>query len=528
VNEQLGPGRLAPRLAPPLPAVAPDVSRLLRDAARDLPDHEALVCDQRRWTYAQLDAIVNRGARALRELGIRAGDRVACSLPNCPEIAIAFLSAMRVGAIWVGVNRVLAPPEKRAILQDCDAELFMSDRAGIDALRAGSAPTCRVVVAAGEAESWMMLAESMAADPLDHVLDPQGPAAIAYTSGTTGEPKGAVHSQRNLIFLAVGQRELGRIFDGARIGVVLPLTLLNFQALAVVAAAFVRGTCVIVRHANAEELASTIHRERIQVFSGVPTLIHDLLNDPAISREHLESLRFVAVGGAEMPDDFRRRFEDQFGFGLAHSYGLTETLNGCVSEVPGEAHRPGTCGRAYPTLEASIRDQAGALLPAGHDGELWIGPRTSGPFAGLYTPMLGYWNRPLETDEVLRDGMLRTGDIAHMDDDGYVYIQGRRNEMIIRGGANVYPADVEAALRRHPAVHDAAVVGVDDDRLGQRVVAFVEAVSGGAPSDADELLEHCRANLAFYKVPSEIILCEMPRNVMGKVQKHRLSAVFAD
>jgi long-chain acyl-CoA synthetase len=528
VNAQLGPGRFPRRSVPPLPGVAPDVSRLLSDGARDLPDHEALVCGDRRWTYAQLDASVNRGARALSELGIRAGDRVACSLPNCPEIVIAFLSAMRIGAIWVGINRVLAPPEKRGILQDCDATLFLSDRAGVEAISAGSTPARRVVVAADEADSWFTLAESMADDPLDHVLDPQGPAAIAYTSGTTGEPKGAVHSQRNLILLAIGQRELGRIFDEARIGVVLPLTLLNFQALAVVAALFVRGTCIIVRRANAKELASTIQRDRIQVFSGVPTLIHDLLNDPSIGREDLESLRFVAVGGAEMPDDFRRKFEDQFGFSLAHSYGLTETLNGCISELPGESHRPGTCGRAYPTLEASIRDHAGTRLPSGEDGELWIGPRTNGPFAGLYTPMLGYWNRPAESADSLRNGMLRTGDIAHMDDDGYVYIRGRRNEMIIRGGANVYPADVEAALRRHPAVHDAAVVGVSDDRLGQRVVAYVETVPDRSTSDPDELLEYCRANLAFYKVPSEIFLCEMPRNVMGKVQKHLLSPTRAD
>jgi acyl-CoA synthetase (AMP-forming)/AMP-acid ligase II len=357
-------------------------------------------------------------------------------------------------------------------------------------------------------------------------IDPFAPAAIAYTSGTTGFPKGAVHSQHNLLLPGAVARLTGSYGPELRQGVLLPLTILNLVVLAPLLAFYDRSCCVCIDRVDPEGIADWVRDERVGHFAAVPTIYHDLLTHPGVRREDLASLMRPEVGGAECPEELRSLYRERFGAEVTIGYGMTEAPTAVARSDGKRAPQPGLCGVALPHLELRIRDEAGADLPTGEVGEICVGPARSGPFAGVYTPMLGYWNRPEETAAALRDGLYASGDLGFLDDDGNLFIRGRRNELILRGGANVYPAEVERVLRLHPAVADCAVLGRPDPRLGERVVAAVEPASG-ARVEPEELRQHCARELARYKVPDQFAAVEtLPRNAMGKVVKRDLEALF--
>jgi len=498
------------------------------------PGREALVGRGGRFTYAELDVEVERATRALVGLGVVAGTRVAACLPNDVAIAIAFLATQRLEAIWVGVNRALAPPEKAYVLGDSGAELLFAGPDVVRELAGAPPPTLRRVIEVdpgdrAAAGGWdAFLASGPDSIPPLPPVDPFAPAAIAYTSGTTGRPKGAVHSQHNLLLPGAVSRETGRYPPGMRVGVVLPLTILNLVVLGPLTAFQGGHCCVAIDRVDPLGLAEWIRSERVGTFAGVPTIIHDLLTHPDVRAEDLASLVQPEVGGAECPEEFRALYRERFGAPVRVGYGMTEAPT-AVSWSDGEAEpRPGLCGRALPQLEISIRDDAGAPLPDGEVGEICIGPATRGAWAGVYTPMLGYWERPEETEASLRDGLYRSGDLGALEPDGTLFIRGRRNELILRGGANVYPAEVERVLAGEPGVAGCAVLGVPDRRLGQRVVAAVEPVPG-ARLDERALLARCRRELARYKVPERVVVVEsLPRNAMSKVIKRALEPLFSD
>jgi acyl-CoA synthetase (AMP-forming)/AMP-acid ligase II len=233
------------------------------------------------------------------------------------------------------------------------------------------------------------------------------------------------------------------------------------------------------------------------------------------------------VGGAECPEEFRALYRERFGSEVSIGYGMTEAPT-AVTRGEGEVRpTPGYCGRALPQVSLSIRDPEGVSLAPGAEGEICVEPAGAGPWAGIYTPMLGYWGKPDATDEALADGVYHTGDIGVLEADGTLYLRGRRNELILRGGANVYPAEVERVLQEHPDVAEGAVLGIPDRRLGERVVAAV-VLETGAEVAPDALREHCRASLARYKVPDQIVVVDaMPRNAMSKVVKRELASRFA-
>jgi long-chain acyl-CoA synthetase len=512
----------------PVPGGPQDVSEALAQASLAVPSREALVTSTRRFTYRELDLAANRAARAWMELGVRTGDRVACCLPNEADIIIAFLGAMRLGAMWVGVNRALAPREKQMIAADCAPRVTLVEDGHEGDFRLENGATPWAILGGGRtgAGPWVELVERVSSEPLNIEIDPHAPAAIAYTSGTTGTPKGAVHTQHNLVLVGIGQRALGRLREGMRMGAMMQLTLLNLQTLYSVTASITHGTIVVLDRMDPATIARGVEQERIEYTTTVPTVIHDLLSDPSVTARQLQSLHTIAVGGAAPSDEFRTLFLERFGFEPLHSYGLTEAPTGCISEIPREPHVPGSSGRPYPTLRAVIVDSDDQILAPGEEGELCIGPTLDGPYAGVYTPMLGYWNRPEETKRALRNGMLHTGDIARIDERGNVFIIGRRSEVILRGGANIYPAEVEEALTAHPAVARCGVVGVPDLRLGERVIAFVE-VFKGSQVDESALLDHCAARIARYKTPAEVVFVDdIPVNVGGKVVKRGLRELY--
>jgi acyl-CoA synthetase (AMP-forming)/AMP-acid ligase II len=462
-------------------------------------------------------------------------------VPNGDAIVIAFLGAARIGAVWVGVGKVLAPPEKLFLIEDCGAALLIVDpvaRMELDSAAGESDRLPPALVVDPNADAGVDAEDTTHGTPWHDALaaasperpnidiDPFAPAAISYTSGTTGFPKGAVHTQHNIVLVCVGQRAIGRYRVNTRQGVVLPLTLLNNMICGPIAA-FVTSSCsVVMPSTRPAEVARSVRDEKLVTFAAVPALIYDLLTSPDVSDEDLVTLTDPWVGGSEPPESFRALYAQRFGHAPANAYGLTESPNGVATEVNGLPHLEGSSGMAYPTLRISIHDEDGNELDAGQLGEICVGPRRDGPWADVYTPMLGYWERPKETAEALRDGMLRTGDIGHLDEAGNVFITGRKKEIIIRAGSNVYPIEVERILRGHPDVAECAVLGVPDDRLGQRVVAAIEAKSSTA-IDLDEVTQYVRERCARYKVPEQIrVVDKFPRTAMGKIRKVDLVELF--
>ncbi len=478
------------------------------------PDREVLVTRSGRYSYADLDRLANRAAHALASLGVQPGDRVAGALPNDNDVVIAFHGAMRLGAVWVGVNRALAPPEKEYLLADSGAALLLCDQATAEQLTDVDA---RVVVV-GEGEEGEVWSDAMiAADdvPVDVAIDPDAPAGIAYTSGTTGFPKGAVHSQHNLLLpgaVLVASRGYGA---DLRKGDSFALTILNMQVLTTLLVAQCGGCSVIMDRLDAAGVAEWIRREHVTLWNGAPATLHSLAHDEGISPDDLASLTEVWTGGSDCPEAIREAIAEKFGLPVTTSYGLSEAPTVVSMDERGGAHAQTASGRPLPHLDVRIVDE-----------EVCVGPAVDGPWAGAYHLMLGYWQQPDATTESLRDGLLHTGDLGFLDDDGYLHIRDRKSLVIIRGGANVYPAEVERVVHEVEGVAACAVVGLPDERLGERVVAAVELVPGAAVT-AEQLTEHCLANLAKYKVPERwVFVSSFPRNSMNKIIRRELTDLF--
>jgi acyl-CoA synthetase (AMP-forming)/AMP-acid ligase II len=281
--------------------------------------------------------------------------------------------------------------------------------------------------------------------------------------------------------------------------------------------------------ADAVGIAEWVRDEKIECFIGAPATIYDLLTKPEIRPQDLVSLEFAGSGGANVPDELRRLYTERFGQPLLGGYGLTEAPSAVSGSTVDFQLLPGSCGRAWAHLTIAVLDPEGRVLPAGETGEICIRAADEGPWAGVYTPMLGYWGRPEETAEALRGGWLHTGDVGYINAEGDIFLRDRLKEMIIRGGANIYPAEVERVLTADPRVRDAAVVGKPDPRLGEVVAAFVELAPGTAADEAlkASLQAACAAQLAKYKVPEIWTFVEaMPRNAMNKIIKPQLRALL--
>ena len=447
------------------------------------PSNEALVTRSHHLTYAELDALCAKATGALAAMGVGAGDRVAGCLPNEVEVVAAFHATMRLGAIWVGVNKALAPPEKQFILDDSGATVFLDDDVAL-----------RDAIAAAE------LREAIDVDPF-------APAGIAYTSGTTGFPKGAVHSQHNLLMPGRVLVE-SRGYDASlRKGDCFALTILNLQVLTTLLVAQCGGTSIVMDRMDAEGIAEWIRTERVTTWNGPPALLHSLAHNDAVAASDLASLNEVWTGGADCPEAIRSAFEAKFGLPVLATYGLTEAPTVIAIDPRDGKHVQFASGRPLPHLRIDVGDNE----------EICVAPADD-----RYRLMLGYWNRDDATADALRGGVLHTGDVGFVDDDGYLHVRDRKSLVIIRGGANVYPAEVERVLQEFDGVIASAVVGVADERLGERVVAVIEG-----DVDEDKLRDYCLANLAKYKVPERFVFVDaFPRNAMNKIIRKDLPGLL--
>ena len=306
----------------------------------------------------------------------------------------------------------------------------------------------------------------------------------------------------------------------------LPLTLLNLQVLGPLFA-FCKGTtCVCVDRTDPVGLVEWIRNERITRLTAVPAVLHDLLTHPSVTADDLATLRRPECGGSATPHALRLLFRERFGTEVLTGYGLTEAPTALTREMPGDALVDGCSGRPFAPVEIVIVDDGGDEVPAGTVGEICARARRDGPWRGVYTPFLGYWNQPEATAYVLRGGLLHTDDLGCLDEHGRLFVKDRRKDVVIRGGANVYPAEVERVLHDHPAVATAAVFGLFDHRLGEIVVAVVERHEGCAV-DEMELRAACRSKLARYKVPERWAFVDrFERTAMGKIRKADLRALF--
>jgi long-chain acyl-CoA synthetase len=512
----------------PLPPFS-SVAGCLRHWAATRPGHPALRWEGGSLTYAELDAASNRLAVSLRELGVRPGDRVAYLDKNGPEQIELLFAAAKLGAVPTPVNYRLAPPEIAFIVADAEARFFAVGSEFLPAVRqvAGDLGDPAVAVIGPADGGWPALCELRSAgrneDP-GFEAGPEHDACQLYSSGTTGRPKGVVLTQSNLaagMALYPDAMDLG---PGSISAVPMPLYHIGGTGWAL-AGLWQGATDVIVREIVPDRLVDTLVTEGVTQAFIVPAVIQFMLAVAGVERRDWSQLRSVLYGASPISETVLARAVRTFGCRFVQAYGLTEST-GTVIYLPAADHDPDgpnrhrlrACGVPIPGTEARIVDPvSGQDRPDGEVGEIWV----KGP-----TVMAGYWHQPEQTAEVIRDGWLRTGDAGYRDGDGYFYIHDRVKDMIVSGGENVYPAEVENVLMAHPGVADAAVIGVPHDRWGETPKAMVVRAPASAVTEA-ELLAWCRERLAGFKCPTSVEwLDELPRNPSGKVLKKDLRAPY--
>ena len=512
-----------------IPGHPATVAAMLDEPLATAPQKLALIDRFDRLSFVDLESRVNAACAFLTLRGVRPRHRVAATAANGADLVTAFIATQRLGAIWVGINRNCAPAEKRYFLEDSGASLYLADAQARE--QTASTGIAQIGFEPGNDDSEWALG-SLAhrrAERTPMPVDPWDPAAIAYTSGTTGRPKGAVHSQHNMMVAATLAQVMARdsVSDVVR-GMTSPMTILNMMILGAIATLAKGDRLVCVDRTDARGVADWIRNERITTTTLVPTIVYDLLTRADIPAEDLTSLDWLVVGGAMVPEGLASVYNARFGKRMTTGYGQTE-IPTAISRTNGETSTTqGAVGLPLPHLCVCIRDDQDANLPAGATGEICVGPAQAGPYRGVYTPTLGYWNHPEATEELLRNGWLHTGDMGHMTEVGELFIQDRRSDLIIRGGANIYPAEIERVLRQDDRVIDCAVIGLPDDRLGHSIAAVVETAGGVSDEEITaSLRDRCADGLARYKNPAAWkIVPALPRNAAGKVLKRELATLF--
>ncbi len=516
----------------PVRPPVPSAGALLARWARERGDRPALADHRQTITYGQLERSVAAAAGAMAGLGVRQGDRVAASIPSGVDVVVAFWATQCLGAVWVGVLPALSERERAEQLADSGAMLYIATP---ETARLGPErpATLAIVVEAGSegpgGSEWDRLCA--AAEPSGGTAfpppDPDAPATIAYTSGTTGRPKGVVHSQRNLLLPGSVLLSMGLYRQKWVFGVCHPVTQLNLMLTGPVLAALAGQCCVLTSTTDPVELSRWVRRFGVNAMAVVPTVLHGFVTEPGVRSEDLRSLEGLTVGGARCPVELRHQLRARHGLEFTLRYGQTEVPTVISLELPGLPLPVGSAGRPAPHLRVRAVDREGRALPAGEQGEICIFPAADGRWARAWRPMLEYWHRPGETAARLRGGMLHTGDMGTVGEDGSLFLLGRLDDVVIRGGANVFPAEVERVILEDARVDTCAVFGVADERLGEQIVAAV-TVRRGCHVTPEEIVSRCRGGLAHYKVPHHVaVVEELPRTPIGKVDRTALRQLHA-
>ena len=503
-----------------------NLATMLRESRYAKPDHPLCHISDLTFSYAQVDEISGRVASALAGLGLRRGDKVAVQLPNMPQFLFSYFAILKAGLVMVPLNPLLKAPEVAYQLQDSESRALITfegfaEEAMAGARQAGDVPTYVVNLPGSDQrpEGTRHYDELYFADDTGEIepTNADDTAVIIYTSGTTGKPKGAELTHYQLYMNCTVAGELFGFRDDD-IGVAV-LPMFHVFGLSSVLNTTVRfaGTLVLIPRFEPDAVLDAIARYRATIFSGVPTMYYALLQADLAGRD-LSSLRVGVSGGAAIPGEVIRAFEEKFpGVVILEGYGLSETASTTTFNVSAEQRRVLSIGRPIWGVQVQVVDEQDKPLPSGPEniGEIVIRG---------HNVMRGYYANPAATAEAFRGGWFHTGDLAYADEDGYLFIVDRKKDLLIRGGYNVYPREIEEVLFAHPAVAEAAVIGQPDPRLGEEVVAFV-VLKPGAEADPDDIIAYSRERLAAYKYPREVrIAADLPKGPTGKILKRELKA----
>lgn len=500
-----------------------NLARLLDDHVSNFGDYDAQYFEGRWYSTGEILNRTKGFAAGLLELGVEKGDRVVVLLPNCPEVGISYWAAWRIGAAVTPVIFLLPPPEIRRILEDSEAKVAITSPELLPSLRtaAEGLTTLKHIISVGGGEGTVQFEDIE--DAADTPLTECGHgdlAALLYTGGTTGSSKGVMLSHHNLEWTARAAAVASEIKPHETGLLTLPLSH-TFGLHVSILGTLHPGKAVLLRWFDPTQFLDAIEQHEVERVAVVPAMLQFLLLMPLEERD-LSSLRSVTSGASGLPHEVLTGFEKRVPTcGIVQGYGLTETSPTVAVQPPSSiqdgTRKIGSVGPVVPGVEVRIAGDEGATLAAGETGEITV----SGP-----NVMQGYWRNGPATAEAIRDGWLHTGDVGRLDEDGHLWIVDRKKDLVIRGGFNVYPADVEGVLVQHPAVSEAAVVGRPSERWGEEPVALVVLVPG-IEVTVEELEAHCARNLAKYKQPAELkVVTEIPKTPVGKPDKKEIRAQY--
>ncbi len=467
--------------------------------------------DGRKFTYSEFDKAVNRTANLLVSRGIEKGDVVSLLMPNSAEYIIAYFACWKIGAIAGPINSLLKPEEIEWVIGNSESSLLITG------------------TTFGETIADIIRPETIFFDDVhtiseisskDHSLVELGPddeAIIIYTSGTTGKPKGCLLTHGNLIANAKQIAEWLGFGPDDRLLTVMPLFHMNAVSVTTLSALYAGSSTVVSPKFSASRFWDIIEKYQITSFGSVATMLSMLLQSPKSEIQSPKSLRFAMCGSAPFPAQVLRTFEETFGVLVIEGYGLSESTCRSTFNPPNEARRPGSCGKPIGN-EMAVFDENDQPLPEGELGEIVLrGPNI----------FKSYFKNPEATEKAFANGWFHTGDIGYRDADGFFYIADRKSDMIIRGGENIYPREVDDLLYKHPAVEHVAVIGVPDELYGEEVAAFVVLKDGAAATESD-IIDFCKLHLADFKCPKSVqFVGDIPIGPTGKLLKRKLSSLYA-
>ncbi|MHA3704261.1 long-chain-fatty-acid--CoA ligase [Jatrophihabitans sp. YIM 134969] len=491
-----------------------DLSAVLLATAEKFPDRPAVKLDDVVLTYADLVAQARKVAGGLQAAGIEPGDRIALVLPNVLAYPVTFYGAQFAGAVVVPLNPLLKAREIEYFLEDSGAKAIVA----FAPMGEESEKAAGVTGASFHPAGVMGAEDLLSGDPLGEVVTRDGgdDAVILYTSGTTGRPKGAQLTHDNLrINASVSANDIVTITEDDVVMGCLPLFHVFGLTCGMNAAFSVGAVLTLIPRFDPAKALEVIGRDRVTVFEGVPTMYGAMLHHPSRADADVSSLVTCASGGSALPVELLKAFEEAFNCAILEGYGLSETSPVASFNMRAVGRKPGTIGTPIPGVEMRLIDDDWNTVDAGTVGEIAIkGPNI----------MKGYWNKPEATAEAIRDGWFRSGDLATVDDEGFFTIVDRKKDMIIRGGLNVYPREIEEVLYEHPAVLEAAVVGIPDDEFGEQVGAAV-SLKEGADVSTEEIIAFVKERVAGYKYPRQVwIVGELPKGPTGKILRREVKA----
>ena len=497
-----------------------NAAQLAIDSLARFGVHDAVRFEGRIRTNEEQELLARKLAAVLRARGVGPGDRVVVMMPNCPEIFCAFQAVWKIGAVILPVMPQLGPREVGYLLEDSGAKVALVAPVlapVVDAAR-GAASNCEALVSLGPtevADATDITHEIAAAEPVDYLVDRAGDdlALLLYTSGTTGRPKGVMLTHDNILWSSQQIGGMAEMPEGMPILHVMPMA--HSFGVLMMCVGFVKGfrATVMVRW-DTRQVFENIERDRIERMGMVPTMLTYLLDFPERERFDIGSLNWVWSGGAALANEVRVDFEREFECTVRDGYGLTESTAVATAYSDSDDYRAGSCGRAVDGVEVAVMDDDHNRMPAGSPGEVCIRGRNV---------MNGYWGKPEATAEAVRDGWLHSGDIGVMDADGFLRITDRKKDLIIKGGENISPREIEEALYEHPAISEVAVVAVPHKTWGDDIWAAV-VFKPGAAANEEELRVHTAGFVTRFKIPSRFVAqAELPKNAVGKIMKREVA-----